>query len=584
MADSSPGGTEAEGAAPARYLTPDEWYFWFHHIDEVLELRGLIGRQGVAPTISNPLREEALRALRAAAFQGSGPNGHERGAALLALARCTTRETDTAALSSLVNEQEIDSQLHATAVFSLGLLRRANTRNRFKPSTYIAVRRQLLDILGTESIDARVRGSAALALGSLGDMPFGEGDDASKAISRRLMAMASQRSRRDAVAIGSLWALGLQPRASIDAAQRARLVKLAQGAKRSDAELYSPLRAYPVLALGRFGTRDDLRAIEAMDRPEDPQGTAVLRSIPVAWATLLPRLAREDQVVLLRRCMAAAAQPTGDECHRQFATVAVVHAALAADLAGLQFPMPPLVQLHGLLGLASRGPARQRPLAAIALAILLRRQSAAATTDPTPNLDAFIARTRRYFLARLRSDGHPHRRSGFALALGIAGWSEAQTDLERITTDTEQDPTLRGYCELALAELATRGSARSPAIGAGRRMEARPRHRLLSTRALGVAPTDDSIRALEKALYTERTLAAAGEAARSLARIGSQPALRVLMSAARNPEASSLTRACAYAGIARLLDQGDSASLARLRAFVNYRACNNLIFEMLSIL
>lgn len=560
----------SEGRSRVRY---SDWQFWYHQIDEALEYERLVGPKSARPDVPPRLRAQALALLRKTVDPrrlARHPTS-EVAAAILALARCTNQREDAVHILGLLDLPD-DHLLHRAGAIGAGLLRRSPSPDGSYPFDYALVRRRLLASMMGPAATSRTDGLTAVSLGALGDMPFGDGGDSAQAIVKQLSTWTTQTEVDSGLANGCLWAIGLHPPAAVGPAVRQRLRDLAAGTHEQKLSRYSVVQASAMLALARVGTPAGARVIQKCVPAMSVSGLAARRTIPLALSLCLARSDRAARARILAHLLLQALRTDLDISRRHQATVALVTERLTIRVNRRQHRRQDPIARTVLLALAAHGEASTRPYAALGSAILHRCDL---VEDPTlDTVDAASAARLERTLAAgladktLRAD----RRAGFALALGIAGFSSQAPALEALVEDPSQDVVLRAYGELALAELASRGPACSKAIGLGLREDTTRVHRVLSARALGTSPTEGSVALLRAILVGSNVPDVTSEVARSLARIASPEALEVLMAVATDRKASPTARAAAFSGIGLLLDPDRGATLARTRSFVSHRA------------
>jgi hypothetical protein len=241
-----------------------------------------------------------------------------------------------------------------------------------------------------------------------------------------------------------------------------------------------------------------------------------------------------------------------------------------------------------LLAIAEGGRALVRPFAAIALALVTRE-----ITD-----DLFVEDHQRFkqrALETLREGlaGTVDKKvtAGFCVAVGIARDSGSRRDLLAFVRDGKGDKMLRGYAALALGLVGEANTEILRAITGALRERSTRELRRQSAVALGllgdhVLPGTGKrvVHVLLEELKEARSQSHKGQIVLALASIGNHEAVDDLVRILKDDREQDLTRALACAGLGLVGDLEWIPSLARVSKHVNYRASNDLLNELLSIL
>jgi HEAT repeat protein len=433
----------------------------------------------------------------------------------------------------------------------------------------------ILDVLRDDH--RQVRESAVLALGILGEpsvVPALTAIMNDSAEGRRLTRRSEILTRTRAFAAAALGLVGRSGREGSESA----MMPLLDAATRSEPALDVPVCA--IDALGVLGSRDAVPRL--VDLARDPRQDKTLRAHAIlalgrigdpAALPLVQSATRDREVFVKRSAILALGLlgHRGDDTTLSTLTAEIVRGqdqqarswALVAlgkcgDATSREVLLRSLANETGL----------SKPFAAIGLALLVRR-----TGNVT---DA------RYIHQAFLESHDTSTRAGLAIALGLAGYEKAGSDLLE-TAASKGSPELRGYCTVALGLLGARDTI--PTIQRLLEEQRDPEFRRSAATALGLLGDKGAVKTLEGMLRAASTEYEMSSVALALGAIRDVAAVQPLLSAFRDKDGTAdLARANAVTALGLLASENRLPPLWVYTTDSNYRSMVSALDELFSIL
>lgn len=504
-------------------------------------------------------------------------------AALLALARLSRSAEHAAVLLDHALDPRRPALVRESAALAAGLLRRSDPARAFDGLLLDTVRRDLLRLCDEADAPTRTRAFAVLAVGLLGDQPFGASFSAHgrlvvHELGRRLAAPHADAE----ITVALLTALGLQPLAGVPESLQADLRRIVLGKRvyRRGWDAYE--RSHALTALCRLrapGWQTLVLRVLGDRRSPAPGVRAALLALGAQAGGLTPTEREEAVVALL-----AALDKARDPATRGLTYLAlgrVVREDLHAD------SMRGLDRLEGgkaLVGYARNAPAACRGFAILALGLVL----GPAAAHPDGAARAFAQEGRKELLFHLARDGNPDARAACVVALGLTARREdVQSPLwvalrERFE-DRNEDPGLRAHAGLGLALGADGPEEVAALLAAAVGDPAHPDVQAEAAFALSFLGGRPETRALLAGLDKARSQNALAKVVTALGRLGDPLAAQALVAVARDRARGDEPRALAVAALGLLLDPEPRPSLMRLSVDANYPARTEALQEAFTI-
>lgn len=481
-------------------------------------------------------------------------------AAVLALAKTTSEPADVETILALSEDPSRPRLVLEAAALAPGLLRRSEPKQRFDPSLLDRVRGRCLAVYdGRTQGSRRVRASAALALGLLGDqptMPFVAGAprlDVAFALLERLKA-ADDVEFEVALSI----ALGLQASTFVSRDVLDALRGLASTGVLASRPRPSACRAHAIVAYARLAGAEAsgllFRFLRAPHEENDLRHAA-MAALGVVAGRLYPlaRTAAAGEV------SAHADRGNPETVGLALLTLGRLFGAAFEDGADRTTIASPAAEL--LLRQIDEGPGAARSVAALATGLALR-------PSPAPELDAAGSMFRLKAVDALtklddeRTD--PALRGVAYLALGLSRGAASAPRLVALVGRRDMDVELRARAATALGLLGLRGTDLLEALRAALDTKAPDVVRREAARSLGYLGDVAALPALVADLRANLSDAIRSRAAAGLGALHRTAAVDPLIELASDRSAGDLARAVAVAALGLLADPERVRSLSRL--------------------
>jgi hypothetical protein len=442
------------------------------------------------------------------------------------------------------------------------------------------VRDELLRTFDDRAAPTRTRAFCALAVGLLGDQPFGSAYTQDGRLAIRDLWTRLERSHAHAdLPVALLTALALQPPAGVPDGVREGLRSIVAG-RRVLGRRWDPLeRSHALTAsirLGGHGTQAFLLRVLGRKRESAEVRRAAFLALGPAARQMTAIERRESAQEVLQAIGAS-----NDPLTRGLGHVALgllVQADLRAGDVGV------LAAGGGrlLLAEARSGSTTTRGFSALALALacrgLGRDERAGAALD-------FAADAGRLLQEQFESGrGEDRLRSAYAVALGLTARVEAVGALRGVVSDAGADPVLRGHAAVAIGQIghATPESRRALHLALADRRDADLRRQA----ALGLALLGGELAStpLLRELATGRTERLLAQVVIALGRLGDLQAVPALTEHAADRSRSEFAQALAVVALGLLTDPEGRPSLLRLTEDANYPARTDSLHEAFTIL
>jgi len=442
------------------------------------------------------------------------------------------------------------------------------------------LREHLLDAFDDEAVPTRARAFALMAVGLLGDQPFGtaitkDGRLTTRSLWQRLAADYAQRD----LPIALLTALGQQPPEGVPDGVRDGLRGLVLG-KRTLGRRWDPVERghalTAVLRLGGPGTAAYLvRVFENKRTPRDVM-RAAFSAVGHVAGTLTP-----DQRRDVGRALERATRQARDPLSLGLAHIAAGQ-LLGSDLRAGSGAVLRLTGLGRELAAEARnGPTVTRGFALLGLALAIRE------VPPSDEIEIgrYVAEGKAFLVEAIgRKRGDPGTMGATAVAVGLAGAEEGRRELRRIVLDRGAVSSLRGHAAVALGQLGSPspedGKALHVALADPRDLELRRQAALGLALLGGRTAVTQLLRQLRDG-ETERLLA---QVVIALGRIGDLIAVHPLTAYASESERSELSQALAVVALGLIGDPEARPSLLRLTYSAFYAARTDALHEAYTIL
>jgi len=501
-------------------------------------------------------------------------------AALLALAKLTHEDNAIEVLFRRAEDRQASHLVRESAALAVGLIRRSDAAQQKDGVALDAVRGRLLRLLDDKDAPDRTRAFAALAVGLLGDQPFGDAfTREGRVITRALWERALRKRSNGEIPVALLTALGMQPPGGVAAEVKEGLRRIVTGRRIGGHGWDANERSHALTALAR-GRGDDwtapvYRALTTKRLPTD-----VRRAAFIALGARCSSLSRRD------RLDAAEAAGRGLDLARDNLTRGLGLLALGRLLgADLREDRSWLVErsraASTLLAAARHGPHGLRGFASLGVALALRGATCADKAALTMRADGLEALTKGFEKSR-----EPSVRSAYAVALGLLG-PAAQTSAPAMATllgDRRADAGMRGHIALALAWVGDGSAAARKAMRTAlwdRRSVALRSQAALALSFLG-GRTETSL--LVQELHKARSQWVLAQVAAALGQLDDIRAVPAIIKVAADEKRAEEARALAIASLGLLGDPEPRPSMMRLTRDANYPAKTDALHEAFSIL
>jgi HEAT repeat protein len=500
-----------------------------------------------------------------------------RASALIALGKAARGPVALPVLSRWLKDRKASGLVRESAALGMGLMRRDDPDEGHGAAVYDRCRTMLLDVFDDDRAGIRVRAFAAVAIGLLGDQPFGEafGGDGRSTV-RMMWVRLGDRSLHPECTIGLLTALGLHPKEDVPEKVRESLHAGVMGKKVRGRTLDAWERAHALTAVARLGSPGcDTLATRMLDKRSE--------QIVVRCAALLAMGLRAESMSSDDRAAAIGSLRKLGHNPRDPATTGLGYITLGrllqADLR--EQPEPRRCVAHAqdfLLEETKSGSMPRRPYAAIGLALSCRELE-------VPSRATFVRITEAERLLRAglkRGDGVV--RSAHAIALGLLGRKAAVEDLLALVTDRSEYAPLRGRAAVALGQI---GRSSTDVLAAIRLLLADRRlGELRGEAAIALSLLGDSTGVLHlvNQIRPRSTEHLVSQLSLALGRVDSLRAVPPLLEIAADERRTELTQALAVVSLGMLADPAPRSSLLRLTRDANYVARTTVLHEVLTIL
>jgi len=504
-----------------------------------------------------------------------------RAAALLALAKVTHDEGAVDLIFRHAEDAHASNLVRESAALAVGMLRRDATTDPMDGGRLDVARARLLVLVDDEDAPDRARVFAALAIGMLGDQPFGSAFTRDgRVVTRALWERAvSEQSGRE-LPIALLTALGMQPPAGTADGIKEDLQRVVHGRHVGRRSWDDYERGHALMALVRQGGDGWplalMRVLTAKRMPAPVRQAAF-----IALGAKSAALCGADR----RDAMEAAAlgmQAARDNVSRGLGLIALGR-LVGADLASTT---PERVARTAacatLLGQARHGAYAVRGFAAVGLGLALR-----GLVSEEMDVQAFLSQGKEALAQGLQRSTEPRIRAAYAVALGLLGTdapANARTSLAGVLSDRDADPDLRGHAALALAQMGdhsspTRKGLRT-ALWDKRSVDLRSRAAL----ALSFLGGREETRLLIQELRNARSQWVAQQVTTALGQLGDIEAVAAIAEVAADTRRADEVRALAVAALGLIGDPTAKPSMLRLSLDAHYPALTPALHEAMSIL
>lgn len=505
-------------------------------------------------------------------------------AAMLALAKIDSEDTTVELLLRVAESEKATDLERESAALAVGLLRRTDPKLRVDGVTLDLTRMRLGTLARGKDVPIRARCFACFALGLLADQgyasPFARDG---RLVVRELLALLETKpksigAKGPDLAIASMAAIGMQPRAGIPTRLYEDLKRAVMGTKVYRRPWSHLERAHALSTYVRLRGPDwvtfAFRCL-ADRRLPDPVQRAARLAIGGNARALTP-----DERIEAAKVLIASESKAPDHFSQGLGTIAlarVLHADLREGSTGV---------LDGtraetlLLERAAKSFVTVRGFHALALAL-----SARDVATHLPPIRAYQEAARKTLLAGFdKPRGDNDLRSAYAVGLGILRVKEARDRLVASLAERNAGPALRARAAIALAQI---GALDSDVLAGLRGVLADSRPlapRSAAALALSLLTGIPESSALIRQLRESDSQREQFQAASALGQLDDPKALPAILEVARTYEHVFEMRALAIAILGLLGDPEPTPSLFRLTLDANYIARTDALNEAFTLL
>jgi len=499
--------------------------------------------------------------------------------ALIALAKTSHDEAVVEAILGRLADPRAAPLVRESAALAAGLLRRTEPEQQMPAVRLDALRERLLEAAEDPSLAERARAFALLSVGLLGDQPFAspytkDGRLVVRTLWQRLDRTYAQRD----VPIALLTALGLQPPDGVPDGVREGLRRMVAGKSVQGRRWDAVERGHALTAAVRLGgpaSHALLLRVLGLAR-EDRE---VRRAAFLALGVVAERLDAEERLETTQ-AVHQALKRARDPLSRGLGHLGLGH-LLGADLrAGSQDVLLRGGAERELLSEARSGATTTRGFSALALALALR----GVQSEEKAVLD-FVATGRDVLLRELARDvSDPDLRAAYAVAVGLAGVTDARDALLAILDDRTLSPELRGHAAVSLGWLGSLPPGGERALHLALADPVSLELRRQAALGLALLGSRGAQAQLLRQLATGRTERLLAQVVVALGRLGDLSAVEPLTAFASDASRSELSQALAVVALGLLVDPEPRPSLLRLTWSSFYPARTDSLDEAYTIL
>ena len=541
------------GEAPAEILTR--------------ERRRLLARQAIKPYL--------LELLDPAAKQRDTVTS----AAMLALAKIDSGDATVELLLRVAESEKATPLERESATLAVGLLRRTDAKLRVDTLTLDLTRTRLAALTRGKDVPIRARCFACFSLGLLADQgyasPFARDG---RLVVRELLALLEAKHKGPDLAVATMTALGMQPRAGIPSRLYEDLKRAVTGTRVyrrpwSHLERAHALSTY-VRLRGPGWVTFALRCL-ADRRLPDPVQRAARLALGGNATELTP-----DERVEAAKALIASESKAPDHFSQGLGTIAlarVLNADLRADSTAVmdQTQAETLLQQRALKSFVT-----MRGFHALALAL-----SARDVGSHVESIRAYVGQARKTLLAGFdKPRGDNDLRGAYVVGLGIVRAQEARDRLVAVLAERNAGPALRARAAIALAQIGALDSGVLAGLRGvmadSRPLAPRSAAALALSLLTGVPESGTLIRQLRESDSQREQF----QAASALGQLDDPKALPAILEVARSYDNVFEMRALAVAILGLLGDPEETPSLFRLTLDANYIARTDALNEAFTLL
>jgi len=241
--------------------------------------------------------------------------------------------------------------------------------------------------------------------------------------------------------------------------------------------------------------------------------------------------------------------------------------------------------LTTLLDIADSGQYGQRPFAALGLGTCVFYRDRDAAEEKGPPMDKAL---RQKIVQRIGKLSEKYKdadtKAAFMLARGLMRDTTATEELVNIVASRSADPTLRGFCSVALGLMGDASDSVKDALKAALEERKSADLRRDAATGLGLLRDADVVKILLDELKKAKSFAVQGQLITAIGTIGDHNAIAPLVEILDDKTQNTQTRAMAAVGLGMIGDLRELPALARLSKNYNYRASVPDLDELLFIL
>ena len=581
----APGGNVPPTLPPPTTGTASTWW------DANLDLLAGEGPTAGPVTSGGPADAERVRKvlrddrvvpfLRRVVDGALGPDPDLVAAAALALAKTTSEPADVKRILALSDDPARSALLLEAAALAPGLLRRTDPALQFDGRLLDQVRRRCLEVYdGATRAPRRPRALAVLALGLLGDQP-GVAPDASTPRLDVPAALLARLKETDDVEheVALVFALGMQAKATVDAAAVTALRDLATTGASPPRARPPVVHAHALLALARLTGAESSGLLLGFLRARHLPGE--VRQGAIVGLGLVGRgLDPVARVAALAEVAEHADRGNPDTVGLALLTIGRLLATAVDDPADRLSVASPAAAL--LLREIADGAAASRRIACLATGFALR-----APVPATQDAMRTVFRERAVAALAAAADdggGDPELRAAALVGLGLARDPGSLPRLAALLPRRDVDVALRARAATALGllgdatavPLAALRTALAPTSPEGVRREA--------ARALGLLGDASALSVLVEELRADLPDVVRSRSAVAVGALRRAVAVDPLIALASDRAAGDVARAIAVAALGLLADPERVRSLSRFSTDLGSVAVTDALGTALSLL
>lgn len=516
------------------------------------------------------VQDEILPALRSILDPEAKGSDLLRRTGLIALGKVARDESDSSLLVHWLANDDAAMEVRDAAAFGIGMLRRSTPERQFDARILDALRGQLTRIVEDDDVDDDVRATAAIALGLLGDQPYGRGiHESGRLVAQRMWRSLQQKYARVDVPVALLTGLGMLPPEGVPDGVRDTLSDIAWGRRALGRKWGDLERGHALAALVRLGGSSALttpfKLLQARRLPV-PVRRAALIAVGRVAGDLTPE-ERTEAAGVVRTAL----RRVRDPLTRGLADIAIGRLVSAQVRSGTPLA-PDLRSLwRSLLSDARGGSATVRGFAALGVGLAARAGDATEGTGSGVWLKTVQDEAETVLLEGLERKGTDAELKGaFAIGLGVMRSESAVAPLVACVADRGEDDRLRSDAASALGQIGRRSPEVVRALHLALAGTRRPLVRTGAALALSLLHGPAAGHRLLRDLDHARTTADVVRLTEPLGYLADAALASPIIAFARSPDNGAYARALMVVALGNIGDPEPRPTLAFFGEDANY--------------